>query len=126
MDLFAYAQIDNIDEIAKANGIDIPRLRGYRLMKNESSVPQNKINKLKKDAEVEVADDLICAKPRFTINPWYYGYSRKTDRLKKYYLTWKKGENGNIEFTGIRWDRIHGKRRKNLKYAIKQQGDFPS
>ena len=32
MDLGAYIQIERLDAIAKANNIDIPRLRGYRLM----------------------------------------------------------------------------------------------
>lgn len=32
MDLGAYVQIGSLDEVAKKNGIDIPRLRGYRLM----------------------------------------------------------------------------------------------
>ena len=32
MDLGAYVQIENLDELAQKNGIDIPRLRGYRLM----------------------------------------------------------------------------------------------
>lgn len=30
MDLFAYAQIENIEEIAKENGIECPRLRGIQ------------------------------------------------------------------------------------------------
>lgn len=32
MDLGAFAQIDTLDKIAEINGIDVPRLRGYRLM----------------------------------------------------------------------------------------------
>ena len=35
MDLGAYAQIDDLSEIARRNGIEVPRLRGYRLMKDE-------------------------------------------------------------------------------------------
>lgn len=35
MDLGAYAQIDNLGQIMKDNGIDIPRLRGLRLMKDK-------------------------------------------------------------------------------------------
>ena len=29
MDLYAYVQIEDYDALAKANGIEIPRLRGY-------------------------------------------------------------------------------------------------
>ena len=35
MDLGAYLQIESLDVIAKANGIEVPRLRGYRLMSTE-------------------------------------------------------------------------------------------
>ena len=38
MDLGAYAQIKDIEKIAKENGIVVPRLRGYRLMKNEEQI----------------------------------------------------------------------------------------
>ena len=38
MDIGAYVQIDDLDKIAKENGIEVPRLRGYRLMKDEKPV----------------------------------------------------------------------------------------
>ena len=38
MDLGAYAQIGRLEKIAANNGIYIPRLRGYRLMKDTPSV----------------------------------------------------------------------------------------
>ena len=38
MDLGAYAQIDDLGAIAKANKIEVPRLRGYRLMKDEEPI----------------------------------------------------------------------------------------
>lgn len=37
MDLGAYAQIDNLSAIMDRNGIDVPRLRGLRLMSQEKS-----------------------------------------------------------------------------------------
>ena len=43
MDLEAYMQIGNLDELAKANGIDVPRLRGYRLMKDEEPISEESI-----------------------------------------------------------------------------------
>ena len=39
MDLYAYFQIDQLSGLAKDNGIEIPRLRGYRLMAEESKLP---------------------------------------------------------------------------------------
>ena len=35
MDLYANAQIEKLSEIAEKNGINVERLRGYRLMKDE-------------------------------------------------------------------------------------------
>ena len=35
MDLGAYVQIGDLESLMKANGIDIPRLRGLRLMSEE-------------------------------------------------------------------------------------------
>ena len=36
MDLYAYTQIDELEEIMKANDIEVPRLRGLRLMSKET------------------------------------------------------------------------------------------
>ena len=35
MDLFAYLQIEDLEKYLKDNNIEIPRLRGLRLMKDE-------------------------------------------------------------------------------------------
>ncbi len=44
MDIYAYMQIENLDDVAKANGIEnVPRLRGYRLMINEKPIPEENI-----------------------------------------------------------------------------------
>lgn len=45
MDLYAYGQIENLDELAKKNGIDIPRLRGYRLMAEMTPFSDEEIEK---------------------------------------------------------------------------------
>ena len=46
MDLGAYVQIDDISELAKANGIEVQRLRGYRLMVEEEPMTPEKIEEL--------------------------------------------------------------------------------
>lgn len=48
MDLYAYSQIDKYKKYLEENDIDIPRLRGLRLMKDETPVSKEKI---KEDAE---------------------------------------------------------------------------
>lgn len=38
MDLGAFVHISDLDALAKANNIEVPRLRGYRLMKDEEPI----------------------------------------------------------------------------------------
>ena len=38
MDIFAYAQIGDLEQLAESNGISVPRLRGYRLMRDERPI----------------------------------------------------------------------------------------
>lgn len=56
MDLGAYVQIQDLGAIAEANGIEIPRLRGYRLMANETPATEEEIEKACKDVYDEVYD----------------------------------------------------------------------
>lgn len=52
MDLGAYVQKDgDLNELAKANGIEVARLRGYRLMANEKPWTEQEIEKMRKDME---------------------------------------------------------------------------
>lgn len=110
MDLYAYSQIEDIESIAKANGIEVPRLRGYRLMGEE--VP---IKMWKEDKEVTAIScvrDLCRSKPFWSPNSCCYCLDSYTDYLEKFYL---KKEGDNVK---IRWDRIHGWKRKVLKTYI--------
>lgn len=120
MDLGAYIQIDALDEIAKKNGIEVPRLRGYRLMKVEKPVTKEEIEQIKKSAAVEEAKELIEQPPFWYGNPFWYDYRKKVNHKREHYLTFEIDEEGKQRFTGIRWDRIHGKKRKTLKFAIKK------
>ena len=43
MDLYAYSQIDKLKKYLEENNIDIPRLRGLRLMKDEKPVSEDEI-----------------------------------------------------------------------------------
>ena len=121
MDLMAYAQIDNLDEIAQANGIEVPRLRGYRLMKDEAPISTEELQKLMKDCEVQVCEDLCCSVPFWSARSSCHRFSSQTDYIRKYFLTQAVDDKGYKRYVGIRWDRIHGKKRKILKFAIKKQ-----
>ena len=120
MDLLAYTEIDNLEQIAKENNIEVPRLRGYRLMKNEKTVSSEKLKELMKDCEVDICERLCC-KPSWNPNSCFSSYDDWTDYLCKYYLIESKDENGYKNYTDIRWNRIHGWKRKVLKFEIKKQ-----
>lgn len=121
MDLYAYLQINDLNKVAKENGIEIPRLRGYRLMKDERVYTQEEIDAIKRDAAIIAAERLCEADPDFSIDPDWYASGPKADRVKAKYLIGHKNEDGyGMKYTDIRWDRLHGKKRKNMKYVIKQ------
>ncbi len=121
MDLTAYIQIDGLEKIAKDNNIEVPRLRGYRLMKEEESVSEEEIKRLIKNCETRVCEDLCCSEPFWSGNADCFEYSAKTDYFRKYYLIEGIDEEGFKEYKGIRWDRIHGWKRKVLKFEIKKK-----
>ena len=121
MDLAAFVQIDDLDAIAKANGIEVPRLRGYRLMKDEQPVSLEELKALMKDCEVQVCEDLCCSVPFWSARSSCHRFSQQTDYIRKYFLIQEVDEKGYNRYVGIRWDRIHGKKRKILKFAIKKQ-----
>lgn len=110
MDLGAYVKIEDLDQIAKDNGIDIPRLRGYRLMKDEAPVSRDEIKRMLDECAIEVVKELCQSEPFWSLHASYLTWDSYTGRLISYYTD-----------TGVRWDRIHGKKRKILKYAIKKK-----
>ena len=134
MDLEAYAQIGSLGGIAKDNGIDIPRLRGYRLMRNEKPIPKETVDEDKKACEIYAVIDLCQATPFWNPNSHYHTSSCWTDYLCDYYLTtervkeniWhaileQEVEHYSTRCIGIRWDRIHGWKRRVLKFEIKKR-----
>lgn len=116
MDLGAYINIDDLDGLAKVNGIEIPRLRGYRLMESENHVSQKEIEQTKSEMAIQIVENLCEAEPFWSTNPLAFRLNEYTDYLKNYYLI-----HDNNKYTDIRWDRIHGWKRKILKFEIKKQ-----
>lgn len=118
MDLYAYSQIDDdeIKKIVKANGIEVPRLRGYRLMKDEKSFSYKEIHDIIHEASVSAATKLCRANPFWSLYPEWITISYETDLICNYFL--KKDKQNDLYYNDIRWDRIHGKKRKILKFAI--------
>lgn len=114
MDLGAYLNIPDLGEVAKANGIKVPRLRGYRLMVGETPVSEEDIQGIIEGCNEWLYKMTCCSVPRFYPESRGCEFSPATDRIKKKYLIVK---DGNV--VGFRWDLLHGKARKRLKLAIK-------
>lgn len=117
MNLVAYMNIEELEKIAQDNGIYVPRLRGYMLMKDEEKLTQEEIKSIKDNESFYVLEDLCTSDPFWTIDSYCHEYSNRTDRVRAKYLI--SGEDS--KYIGIRWDRIHGKKRKILKFAIKKK-----
>jgi len=129
MDLGAYINItdDMYVKIIKDNNISVPRLRGYRWMGNELAIDVNGdiIPSLKR----HVFDDALRSCPPFALNPYCFAYSERTNRRKKKYGIYKNVTNTfsdgqtetHKELVDLKWDKIHGKRRKNVKFNLKNK-----
>ena len=125
MDLVAYVQIADIEGIARANGIEVPRLRGYRLMGEEDPITQKQIEYFIRAHELHIYDWACCSIPRFRPNSDTHEFSPRTDRVRKKYIvreTERDPEDGAVRkvAVGFRWDLIHGKNRKAVKFALKK------
>lgn len=113
MDLYAYAQIENLDEIAKQNGINVPRLRGYRLMRDEEKIPQEEIDKINS----WFYELLIMSRPMFCPNSGCITYDSYTKDAMKYYLVYD--EDGNA--IDLKWELLSSKTKKRIKTMIRNQ-----
>lgn len=121
MDLLAYAQIDDLGEIAKRNNISVPRLRGYRLMKDEELVD---ISELKSHVISEVADDALHSFPPFSPDSCGMEYSERTRKREKKYGIYVNNEEEpwmSKYPIGLKMDKIHGKARRRIKFALKKR-----
>lgn len=111
MDLGAYARINDLSKVAEENGIDVPRLRGYRLMSGEEPLTEEEIREEEAEASNYVFERMFEGVPRFSIHPLYFISGREIKaKMKKYF-----DENGDLK-----WNLIHGKKRKNVKYVVKK------
>jgi len=111
MDLGAYAKIENLEGILKDIDIKIPRLRGIRLMKYEKPYSNETMTMLLNEAVYDGADTACRTEPDWSINPWGYSWGRDSDKKVKKYLNEKNHT--------VRWDKLHGNKRKVVKYHIR-------
>lgn len=116
MNLKAYSQIEDLMPVLQSTGIEIPRLRGLGLMKSEEPVNQTDLNEILHSMEILAVQNLCVSFPAWDFYSCCLEFCPATDRrIKKYMILDEDGDP-----ISIRWDRIHGKKRKAAKYAIKQ------
>ena len=112
MDLGAYVQINELEDIAKANDISIPRLRGYRLMKDEEPIDMKEWIDVKDIALTCVKN--LCRAEKFW-NPYdcCHILNSYTDYVCGIFIKNYKKPNAEVN-----WSVIHGWKRKVLKKMI--------
>ena len=59
MDIGAYAKINDLSTILDSTGINIPRLRGLRLMAMEERITEEEIKEMTASAEVDAESDFV-------------------------------------------------------------------
>lgn len=109
MDLYAYSQIESLKEILTKQNIEVPRLRGLRLMNEEEIVSQEEINKM-------IDNTILCVVERIVEQNSLFIWSSTRDDTRNDILI----RNEDREVIGYHWDKIHGKKRKRIKYEIKK------
>ena len=129
MDLFAYCQIADLEYIAQTNGIEVPRLRGYRLMSEEQFLTREDITEAAHGIEMHIYESACCSIPRFRPDSGASEFSRRTRAIEKKYLVKETvvdtrgdgSEYSREKVVGFRWNLLHGKNRKAVKFAIKKR-----
>ena len=115
MDLWAHSQISTLDRIAEDNNIQCPRLRGYRLMRDEDPAIIDDASLLR--IQINVIEELIE-------DSWgqnrTYGWTDWYDQ-KHHYLLYSPDCEGDEYANGIRWDRIHGKKKRMVQTRVRNQ-----
>lgn len=117
MDLGAYANIgeEEIERVVKANGIEVPCLRGYRLMKDEEKVDLSTL--WTKEDDASCASTLCTRIPFWSAKSCTSEFSAWTDYLKTLFL-YPDCEGSYLTPRDVRWSNIHGKKRRILKTFI--------
>ena len=118
MDLGAYAQIEDLGEIAEANGIEVPRLRGYRLMKDEKPVD---IDEVIKERNIEAKCCINLCESYWDPNANWVECSDETRALCNKYVTnfdqrWEEDSN-----MSVRWDLLTPEQTEMLNQSIKRE-----
>lgn len=112
MDLYAYSQIEDLEQLLEKNEIKIQRLRGLRLMKNEELISDKEIEERIAEEKIEYAVNWL--KQRCD---WSWSSDRDDNHHKSF--IYGKNEEGNRQIIDIDFSKVHGKDRKHIKYKWK-------
>lgn len=123
MDLYAYAQIDALDELVKKNGISVPRLRGYRLMKDEKPITAEDFKKIRHDIELDVMAELCQSRWGRISGYWITDYTRAkcAYHIKNYECKYMSENEEGYKEPEIRWDRLKGKKKRIFITHVKNE-----
>ena len=105
MDLYAYSQIDKYKKYLEENNIDISRLRGLRLMKEETPVSEEKI----KEYAGKFSEYIFLAGIDSANEDYITRYERALKCVKKQYDIFNKYAGENVLYVharvgGANWD----------------------
>ena len=113
MNLSAYCNIPDLNEIAEKNGIHVARLRGYELMRDAEPMSFSEQQRLVEEQAIwEV--ERIFRKVKHGKYTFDEISARTNAKVKKYMDESKTG------YERIRWERIHGILRIRVKKTIKE------
>lgn len=115
MDLYAHTQIETLDFIAKKNGINCPRLRGYRLMRDEDAVVLDDEFMLR--LQISVIRQLIEESWGQNQISWW----NDDDKQRHHYLIYSTDEDGDEWETGIYWGRLNGRKKRMIKTRVRNE-----
>ena len=113
MDLTAYSLGEILEAVMQANGIEVPRFRGARLMELEEKISDESLQEALKDAELSACEEACESDFEFKAHWREFGY--RTDKIKKRYIKYD-----NKKPVSIKWDKLHGYKRKTVKYTIRK------
>ena len=114
MDLYAYNQIENLEQILTENNIEISRLRGLRLMKKEEPITSEEIENIINNTKLENA--IRWLKQR----SWDFWSSSKDDKVHEAFIyktvpdEYNEGE-FERKIVAIDWSKVNRKDRNTIK-----------
>ena len=101
------------EELNLKFSIDIPRYRGFGYTKDLEEYSLIDVKDILKSEETNILESLCRSNPKWSINSFSETYSYSSDMYFARHLK----RDGKLMV--VDWDKIHGKKRKALKYEIK-------